>query len=58
MSTRQAKSIKQIRAKRRRAGKCFDCGRKSKTYRCAGCNEKRRDNMRLVRRRWVLRHRP
>lgn len=39
--SRQSLSIRRIRAARRKAGLCFECGVKSKTYRCSACNAKR-----------------
>lgn len=37
MKTRQAASIKTIRAARRARGECADCGSPSEKYRCDHC---------------------
>lgn len=37
LMTRQAKSIARIRAQRRAAGQCADCGALSEKFRCAAC---------------------
>lgn len=46
--SRQAKSIARIRAARRAAGKCFECGARAKTFRCAACNAARRGAMKIL----------
>ena len=46
--TRQAVSIARLRAARAEAGLCFDCGKESKTFRCARCNAARRAPMRAL----------
>lgn len=52
--SRQLESITRIRATRRKAGLCFECGVKSKTYRCAACNAVRRDSERAWRKVYML----
>lgn len=56
MPTRQSKSIARIRAARRKAGLCFECGARSKTYRCASCNAKRQASEKEWRKKYMLKY--
>lgn len=56
MPSRQSASIARIRAARRKAGLCFECGVKSKTYRCPSCNAKRQTSEKAWRKEYMVKY--
>ena len=47
--------MRRLRRQRVRKGRCPDCGKKCRGYRCAGCNLRRREPMRLLQQRAKVR---